>query len=85
MGVYIKGINKPESCHDCIFNYDWQECLVKNVTKGYDAWDFSKHSPEVVYSTCPLQPIDDDKVEKTQRELIEAWRVFKSVIKDEKL
>lgn len=84
MGVYIKGMNKPESCYDCKFNYDWQECLVKNG-KEYDSWEFSNHSPEVVYSTCPLQPIDDEKVEKTQREIIDAWKVLKSVIKDEKL
>ena len=84
MGVYIKGINKPESCHDCIFNYDWQECLVKSG-KEYNSWVFSNHSAEYVYSTCPLQPIDDEMVEKTQRELVEAWKVFKSVIKDEKL
>jgi hypothetical protein len=50
-----------------------------------EQWEFSNHSPEVVYSTCPLQPIDDEKVEKTQREIVEAWKVFQSVIKDEKL
>lgn len=83
MGVYIKGMMKPESCHDCIFNYDWQECLAKNGTE-YDFWDFTKHSAETVYSSCPLQPIDDDKVEKTQREIVEVWKVFQSVIKDKK-
>jgi hypothetical protein len=77
MGVYIKGMNKPESCNDCIFNHDWEECLVKNG-KEFD-------SAEFVYSSCPLQPIDDEQVEKTQNELIEAWTVFQSVFKDEKL
>lgn len=84
MGVYIKGMDKPKSCHDCPFNYDWQECLVKN-SKEYDSWDFTNHSVEYVYSTCPLQPVDDMKVEKTQRELNNAWQIFKSVLKDEKL
>lgn len=34
---------------------------------------------------CPLQPIDDEQVEKIQNELIKAWTVFQSVFKDEKL
>lgn len=83
MGVYIKGIDKPESCYDCVFNYDWQECLAKKSTEYY-SWDFTNHSAEYVYSSCPLEPIDDEKVEKTQRELINAWAVFKRVIKEEK-
>lgn len=83
MGVYIKGIEKPTSCHDCVFNYDWQECMAKIGTNDM-LWDFTKYSPAMVYSSCPLQPIDDEKVEKTQRELVEAWAVFKRVIKDKK-
>lgn len=85
MGVYIKGIDKPDSCHDCAFNYDWQECMAKIGNNNDMMWDFNKYSPAIIYSTCPLQPIDDEKVEKTQREIVEAWKIFRSVIKDEKL
>ena len=83
MGVYIKGMKKPKSCHDCIFNYDWQECMAK-IGNNDMLWDFNKYSPAMVYSSCPLQPINDEKVEKTQRELINAWKVFLSAIKEEK-
>lgn len=68
MGVYIKGMNKPESCNTCpLFSCEYGCPLVLDKKQ------------------CPIQPIDDEKVEKTQRELIEAWTVFKSVFKDEKL
>jgi hypothetical protein len=29
---------------------------------------------------CPLQPIDDEQVEKIQNELIKAWTVFSKCI-----
>lgn len=84
MGVYIKGIDKPESCHDCPFNYDWQECTAKNGDNTDLLWDFSKYALAIIYSTCPLEPINDKQVEKTQRELLRAWSVFRSLIKEEK-
>ncbi len=67
IGVYIKGMNKPESCNTCpMFNYEYGCPLVLDKEQ------------------CPIQSVDDEQVEKTQRELVRAWTVFKSVIKDEK-
>lgn len=67
MGVYIKGIDKPESCNTCpLFNYEYGCPLVLDKKE------------------CPMQPIDDEKIEKTQREIVEVWKVFESVIKDKK-
>lgn len=83
MGVYIKGIDKPESCHDCVFNYHWRNCMAKIGTNDM-LYDFTRNSPAMVYASCPLEPIDDEKVEKTQRELVKAWKVFLNVIKEEK-
>lgn len=79
MGVYIKGMDKPVSCNDCPFSgYDERQsilfCRVDNEDIEYS-----------MREDCPLQPIDDEQVEKTQRELVDAWKVFKSVFKDEKI
>lgn len=72
MGVYIKGIEMPKNCFDCeIFGL----CSLKDRLEHIE-----DRNPD-----CPLQPIDDEKVEKTQREIVEAWKIFRSVIKDEKL
>lgn len=74
MGVYNPKKKMPTSCYMC-WDSLYCEYKIKNpVMMAQGRAD-----------DCPMQPIDDDKVEKTQRELIEAWRVFKSVIKDEKL
>ena len=67
MGVYIKGLEMPITCDDCIVPLS--KC------------DFLQRRADV----CPLVEIDDYKVEKTQRELVNAWTVFQSVFKDEKL
>ena len=68
MGVYIKGMNKPESCYTCpLFSHEYGCSLVPDNKQ------------------CPIQPINDEMVEKTQHELEYAWVVFKSVFKDEKL
>ena len=78
MGVYIKGIDKPECCNDCPFSgYDERESLLFCRVDKEDIL-------QDIRDDCPLQPIDDEKVEKTQRELINAWRVFLNVIKEEK-
>lgn len=76
MGVYIKGIEKPKHCTECYFVCR-DQCVLQDNSYDYDTFKEQKKH-------CPLQPIDDEKVEKTQRELIKAWTVFKSVIKDEK-
>lgn len=79
MGVYIKGLNKPERCDTCPFSgYDERQSMIFCRVDNEDI-------EQVLRDDCPLQPIDDEKVEKTQRELIDAWTVFKSVFKDEKL
>lgn len=79
MGVYIKGINKPESCQYCILcGYDERQsilfCRVDNEDIEQD-----------MRSDCPLQSIDDMEVEKTQSDLERAWTIIQSVFKDERL
>lgn len=79
MGVYIKGIEKPKSCNTCPFSgYDERQGLIYCRIDNEDI-------EQVLRDDCPLQPIDDIKVEKTQSELAKAWTVFQSVFKDEKL
>ena len=76
MGVYIKNFDKPASCAQCPgYDNEWGRC-------GFTRKEVTIFKMDM--NDCPMQPIDDEKVEKTQRELIEAWKVFKSVIKDEK-
>lgn len=83
MGVYIKGILKPESCHFCRFNYDWQTCVAKDITT-YKLWDFNKHTPSEVYSECPLEFIDDEQLERNTEAIKNAWAItLKTLFKDE--
>lgn len=78
MGVYIKGIDKPECCNTCPFSgFDERESLLYCRIDNEDIEMFLRND-------CPIQPIDDEKVEKTQRDLINAWKVFLNVIKEEK-
>ena len=79
MGVYIKGMDKPVSCNDCQFSgYDERQSVLFCRVDNEDIEQSFRED-------CPLQPIDDEQVEKTQNELIKAWTVFQSVFKDEKL
>lgn len=75
MGVYIKGLDMPESCYECA--YSIERVGICSITQGGCEWGHNR-PPH-----CPLQPIDDEQVEKMQRELVKAWTVFRSVIKDE--
>lgn len=79
MGVYIKGINKPESCNTCPFSgYDERQSMIYCRIDNEDI-------EQVLRDNCPLEPLDDEQVEKTQREIVEAWKIFQRVFKDEKL
>ena len=80
MGVYIKGMKMPKNCLECSFKF-------VDIKYGDGCCLFTGIVCLSVgrQDKCPLQPIDDEKVEKTQREIVEAWKIFRSVIKDEKL
>lgn len=74
MGVYIPKKKMPTSCYMC-WDSLYCEYKIKNPVK----------MAQGRADECPLQPIDDEQVEKTQSELVKARTVFKSVFKDEKL
>lgn len=79
MGVYIKGIDKPECCNICPFSgFDERQSML------YCRVD-SEDIETVLRDDCPLHPIDDKKLEQTQCELESAWGVLLSVCKDEKI
>lgn len=50
MSVYIKGMEKPSDCVNCIFCYD-DECLMHKPNE-YRSW------PEE-YKNCPLVPVPE--------------------------
>lgn len=74
MGVYNPKKKMPTSCYMC-WDSLYCEYKIKNPVK----------MAQGRADDCPLQPIDDDKVGMTPRELFEAWTILKSVLKDEKL
>lgn len=74
MGVYNPKKKMPTSCYMC-WDSLYCEYKIKNPVK----------MAQGRADDCPLQPIDDEKVEKIQSELVKAWQLFQSVFKDEKL
>ncbi len=89
MGVYIKGMMMPKVCADCPFReirydpgyYNYEHC--KALGKIFNEHSMELDPFEERFNDCPIQPIDDEQVEKLQRDLLRAWSVFRSVLKDE--
>ena len=56
MGVYIKGMMKPESCAQCPgYDNEWGRC-------GFTRKEVTIFKMDM--NDCPMQSIDDEKVEK---------------------
>lgn len=60
MGVYIKGMEIPQSCSDCPMCYDMMECAVADPhivfwKRQREDFDFSTER----HTNCPLVPVPD--------------------------